>query len=71
MLRLAAWLLGLWLAATVAVALLGPRLERVVAGWPLGVWATAQGALLLYCVIVWVYAWRMDRLDAEHADDAD
>lgn len=70
-LRLALWLLGLWLAVTVGVALLGPRTDWPFFGWPFGVWATAQGALVVYCGIVWAYALVMDRLDREHADDAD
>ncbi len=39
-------------------------------GWPFGVWAAAQGALLVFCAIVWVYALAMDRLDAEHGRPA-
>jgi len=65
-LRLSAALLGLWLLVTLGVCLFGPRLTVNFFGWPFGVWATAQGALLVFCAIVWVYALAMDRLDAEH-----
>lgn len=32
-------------------------------GWPFGFWVTAQGALLIYLLIVSGYAWVMNRLD--------
>ncbi|MBV8500670.1 MAG: DUF4212 domain-containing protein [Paucibacter sp.] len=30
-------------------------------GWPLGFWIAAQGALLIFLLIVVVYAWAADR----------
>ena len=67
-LRLSAALLAVWLVVTLAVCLLGPHITQVLFGWPIGFWAAAQGALprLVFCAIVWAYAWLMDRLDAEH-----
>lgn len=65
-LRLSASLLGLWLLVTLGVCLYGPSLGFDFFGWPFGVWATAQGALLVFCAIVWAYALAMDRLDAAH-----
>ena len=70
-LRISAVLLLLWLGVTLGVSLLGPHLRFTVLGWPLGVWATAQGALLVFCAIVWAYALAMDRLDREHAEEGD
>ncbi len=69
-LRLSATLLGLWLLVTLVVCLFGPRLTFIFFGWPFGFWATAPGALLVFCGIVWVYALAMDRLDAEHGRPA-
>ncbi len=65
-LRLSAGLLVLWLLVTLGVCLFGPALMFDFFGWPFGFWATAQGALLVFCAIVWVYALAMDRLDAAH-----
>lgn len=65
-LRLSAGLLGVWLLVTLGVCLLGPGMGFNFFGWPFGVWATSQGALLVFCAIVWVYALAMDRLDEEH-----
>jgi putative solute:sodium symporter small subunit len=69
-LRLSAGLLGVWLLVTLAVCLFGPSLTFGFFGWPFGFWATAQGALLVFCAIVWVYAFAMDRLDEAHGRPA-
>lgn len=69
-LRLSAVLLGLWLLVTLVVCLVGPGLRFDFFGWPFGFWATAQGALLVFCAIVWVYAFAMDRLDEAHGRPA-
>ena len=64
-LRISALLLGLWFAITVGVVLLAGQLRFTVFGWPVHFWMAAQGALIAYVVLVWVYALYMDRLDAE------
>ncbi len=69
-LRLSVLLLVLWLLVTLGVCLFGPRLAFSFFGWPFGFWATAQGALVVFCAIVWFYAWAMDRLDALHGRPA-
>lgn len=70
-LRLSAALLLLWLLVTLGVCLVGPQLAFEFFGWPFGVWAAAQGALLVYCAIVWVYALAMDRLERAQATGGD
>ncbi len=70
-LRISAVLLGVWLLVTLGVCLVGPTLAFDFFGWPFGVWAAAQGALLVFCAIVWVYALAMDRLDRRHGAAGD
>ena len=62
-LRLSRWLLALWLVLTLVVCLFGKSLNFNFFGWPFGFWISAQGALIVYCLIVWYYAWAMNRLD--------
>ncbi len=62
-LRLTAAGLLLGFVATFGVTFYARELDLVVLGWPLGFWLTAQGALLLYLLIVAGYAWCMNRLD--------
>ena len=35
-------------------------------GFPLGFYNAAQGALIVYVLIIWYYARHMNRLDQEH-----
>ena len=35
-------------------------------GWPFSVWMGGQGALIVYCLIIWYYARYMNKLDIEH-----
>lgn len=39
--------------------------EVVILGFPLGFYIAAQGALVIYLVIIWWYNRRMRKLDAE------
>lgn len=35
-------------------------------GWPFSFWVAAQGALVVYCLIIWYYARYMNNLDNEY-----
>ncbi len=35
-------------------------------GWPFSFWLAAQGSLLIYGLVIWFYAWYMNRLDKAH-----
>jgi putative solute:sodium symporter small subunit len=35
-------------------------------GWPFSFWVAAQGALVVYCLIIWYYARYMNKLDIEY-----
>ena len=68
--RLSGGLLLVWLLVT----LVGPWFARDLAGWrvfgfPLSFWVASQGALLIYLVIIGVYALAMDRLDAVYQQE--
>ena len=70
-LRLTLVLLLLWFVLTLGVSLVGPALDFDFFGWPFGFWATTQGALGVYCLIVWYYAWAMNRIDKAAGDISD
>lgn len=40
-----------------------------VLGFPLGFWFSQQGSIYVFVVLIWVYAWWMDRLDRRHGVD--
>ena len=58
-------LLAIWLLTTISVVAFARQLATVsLWGWPLHYYFASQGATLVYLVIVGVYAWVMQRLDA-------
>ena len=64
--RITASLLAVWFAVTFGVAYFARELNGVVRGWPFSFWIAAQGALVVYLLLVCLYARWMTRLDAEH-----
>jgi len=65
-LRLIGLLLAIWFLATFVIIWYARELnEIVIAGFPLAFYMGAQGTLIIYLVLVRIYATRMDELD-EH-----
>ena len=66
--RLTGALLLLWLVVTLVAPWFARELSAYrVFGFPLSFWLASQGTLLLYLVIVVVYALLAERLDREAA----
>jgi putative solute:sodium symporter small subunit len=62
-LRLTGVLLLLWFGVTFGIAFFARELDFDFFGWPFSFWVASQGALLVYLVLVGVYAVAMRRLD--------
>jgi putative solute:sodium symporter small subunit len=69
-LRITALLLAVWFGVTFVVGYFARELSFNFFGWPFSWWMGAQGALIIYVVIIWFYARYMDRLDKEYGADA-
>ena len=42
-------------------------------GFPLGFWIAQQGSIYVFLLLIWIYVWRIDRLDRKfnvHEDDS-
>ena len=66
-LRLTAILLAIWFVVTFVMAYFARDLSTITFfGWPLSFYMAAQGSLIVYVVIIAVYARTMNRLDQEH-----
>lgn len=63
---LTAVLLLLWFVVSFVVTYWARDLDFVFLGWPFSFWMAAQGALLVYGLIIGCYAWVMNRLDRAH-----
>jgi len=59
-------LLMLWLCVVLGTGLFARELEKLrLFGWPLSYYMGAQGALLVFLLIIGLYAWLMRRFDQE------
>ena len=65
-LRITGILLGIWFIVTFVLAYFAKALTFKFFGWPFSFWVAAQGALVVYCLIIGYYAWYMNKLDIEH-----
>lgn len=59
-------LLGIWAFITYVVGFFARELSFNFFGWPFSFWVGAQGALVIYVIIIGFYAWYMNRLDNEY-----
>ncbi len=67
---LTACLLAMWLLTTLGAAWFARDLQAIVIfGFPAGYWSVAAGALLIYLMIVVVYALAMDRFERQAASE--
>lgn len=61
--RLTAWLMAIGFVVTFGGIFFARNLSFSVLGWPFSFWVAAQGALVMYLVLVCVYAYAVRRLD--------
>ena len=63
-------LMVIWFVATFVEGWYARELNSVTfLGFPLGFYMSAQGSLIIYVVLIWVYARYMNRLDVEYNVD--
>ena len=67
-LRLLAILLSIWFLSSFGCSvLLVDWLDQFqVAGFPVGFWMAQQGSIYVFILLIWIYVWRIDRLDRQH-----
>lgn len=65
--KMTAILLAIWFVVTYVVGFYARELnELVIFGFPFGFYMGAQGALIIYVVMIFFYAIRMNKLDKEY-----
>jgi len=69
--RIVTWCLVIWAVVSFGFGIvLRPLLAGIsVGGADLGFWFAQQGSILVFLALIFFYAWRMNRLDAEHGVD--
>lgn len=65
-LNITAILLAVWFVVTFVVGFFARDLNFKFFGWPFSFWVGAQGALVIYVLIIGYYAYYMNKLDIEH-----
>jgi putative solute:sodium symporter small subunit len=65
-LRITAFLLSIWFFVTFVLVFFARDLDFKFFGWPFSFWVAAQGALVVYCLIIGYYAHYMNKLDREY-----
>ncbi|MDO8280383.1 MAG: DUF4212 domain-containing protein [Burkholderiaceae bacterium] len=68
-LTITAILLAIWFVVTYVVGFWARDLSFSFFGWPFSFWMGAQGALVVYVLIIWYYARYMNKLDQEFGVD--
>ncbi len=63
--RLTLVLLLVWVVTSFGPAFFARQLSFEVWGWPFHFWMAAQGSILIFLAIVVVYAWLMNRWEAQ------
>ena len=64
-LRLIIGLLLIWLGVTLLPILFAKQLNQIAifTGFPLGYYLGAQGSLIVFVILIFVYIWRMERIE--------
>lgn len=65
-LNITAILLAIWFVVTFVVSYYARELSFNFFGWPFSFWMGAQGALVIYILIIGFYARYMGKLDIEY-----
>ena len=68
-LRITGILLFIWFFVTFVLGYFARDLDFKFFGWPFSFWVAAQGALIVYVLIIWYYARHMNRLDQAYGVD--
>ncbi len=65
--KMTAILLAIWFVVTYVVGFYARELnELVIFGFPFGFYMGAQGSLIIYVIMIFYYAIRMNKLDKEY-----
>jgi putative solute:sodium symporter small subunit len=65
-LRITGILLAIWFFVTFVIGYFARDLNFSFFGWPFSFWVAAQGALIVYVLIIAYYAHYMNKLDNEY-----
>ena len=70
-LRLMAWLLSIWFVVSYGCGILWVEELNTIrlGGFQLGFWFAQQGSIYVFVALIFVYVWRMNKLDRQYDVD--
>ena len=70
-LKIILWSLAIWAFVSLGLGIVfaKPLNNLSIGGYPLGFWFAQQGAIYTFLILIFFYAWRMNRLDREFGVD--
>lgn len=71
--RLLLTLMAVWFVVSFGCGILfvEPLNTIMLGGFPLGFWFAQQGSIYVFVVLIFVYCWRMHRIERRHGVDDD
>ena len=71
--RLTLGLLFVWAAVSLGCGVLLADVlnDYTFLGFPLGFWFAQQGSIFTFVLLIWIYAWKMNKLDDEYFSDGE
>ena len=65
--KLTAIILGIWFVVTYVAIFFSPELNNIVIfGFPMGYYMGAQGSLIIFVILIFWYAFKMNAADKEY-----
>ncbi len=67
-LRILAGCMAVWFLCSYGfgILLVEPLNRIVIGGFPLGFWFAQQGSIYVFVLLIFFYAWRMNRIDQKY-----
>ncbi|MPS94301.1 MAG: DUF4212 domain-containing protein [Comamonas sp.] len=69
-LRLKALLLSVWVVSSFGTCYFARDIQALMPDWPVAYWMAAQGAVLMFLLVIVVYCVAMDHFERQQARDA-
>lgn len=65
--RLTTIIMVIWFVVTYVAIFFAPELDKIVIfGFPMGYYMGAQGSLIIFVILIWIYSSKMNKADVDY-----
>jgi putative solute:sodium symporter small subunit len=65
--RLTSIIMFVWFVVTYVAIFFAPELDKIVIfGFPMGYYMGAQGSLIIFVILIWIYSNKMNKADVDY-----